>query len=115
MKRLEDYIQFQICQYLRQNNIFFFHVPNGAKRSAAEGSRLKALGLIFGIPDLVLCFPQGRTVFIELKTEKGRKSDKQDIVHERLSKMEFHVLTIQTDCHLEAVRQVSEIVQKYSA
>lgn len=115
MKRLEDYIQFQICQYLRKVGVFFFHVPNGAKRSPAEASRLKALGLISGIPDLVLCFPQGRTVFIELKTGKGRKSEAQNIVHERLSKMEFHVLTIQTDCHFEAVRQVSDLVQKYTS
>lgn len=114
MKRLEDYIQFQICQYLRSVGIFFFHVPNGAKRSATEASRLKALGIVSGIPDLVLCFPKGRTVFIELKTEKGRKSETQYLVHDRLSKMEFPVLTIQTDCHLEAVRLVQEIVQKYS-
>ena len=37
------------------------------------------MGLKAGVPDLVLEFPQGKMVYLEIKTDKGRLSDSQKI------------------------------------
>lgn len=59
------------------------HVPNGGKRSRAEGGKLKAAGAVAGFPDWLILH-SGRALLIELKTEKGRVSPAQIEVHQRL-------------------------------
>jgi len=56
-----------------------FHPPNGGKRSARTGAKLKAMGTKPGVPDVVLPVPrQGYgALFIELKTPQGRMSESQ--------------------------------------
>lgn len=71
----------------------FFSVPNEGIRSPKFASRLKAQGLIGGVPDLVL-LTKGRAVFFELKAEKGRLSEKQKLVINNLEKEEFKVYII---------------------
>ena len=48
-----------------------------------RGARLKAMGLHPGWPDLQLVF-RGCYIGIELKSEKGRLTDAQKAMHERL-------------------------------
>lgn len=63
---------------------FFFHVPNGGRRSFTEGARFKAMGVKAGVPDLEIIH-QGRAYWIELKREKGgRTSDAQVAIHAEL-------------------------------
>lgn len=80
----EEQIQRAIVQWARLQlipEVIFFHVPNGEKRSLATGARLKAMGVLAGVPDLVLmwggidCHP--RILFVEVKTPKGRVSRAQ--------------------------------------
>jgi hypothetical protein len=54
-------------------------IPNGGARSAVTGARLKAEGVVAGMPDLVLlCARCGRhALFIEMKTKRGRVSESQ--------------------------------------
>lgn len=56
-----------------------FAVPNGGRRDAVTGSKLKAEGVLAGVSDLILL--QRTTKFgallIELKTRTGRQSDIQ--------------------------------------
>lgn len=40
-------------------------------RSAAAGALAKRMGMLAGIPDLMIIRPLGRVVFIEVKREKG--------------------------------------------
>lgn len=107
MKHIEDQIQFACCQWLRANKITFFHVPNGGYRNKQEASRLVALGVVAGVPDLVILFPDKKVLFVELKRAKGITSKLQKLFHEKLVKMEFPVLVIQTDDPLEAVQILS--------
>ena len=55
------------------------HIPNGGNRDAIEGRHLKQQGVKPGVPDLhlpVACGPY-HSLYIEMKTEKGRTSDAQ--------------------------------------
>jgi hypothetical protein len=47
---------------------------------------LKAEGAMAGMPDLMVCMASGgyHALFIEMKTEKGKLSDTQKIVHAQL-------------------------------
>jgi hypothetical protein len=58
-------------------HIIVFHVPNGGLRTKAEAARLKWIGVLAGVLDLVLVLPDGRCAFWETKTPRGRLSDDQ--------------------------------------
>ncbi len=56
-----------------------FAVPNGGRRDAVTGARLKAEGALAGVADLILLMPS-RTygaLLIEMKTPRGRQSPAQ--------------------------------------
>lgn len=56
-----------------------FAVPNGGKRDAVTGARLKAEGALAGVSDLVLLKPNRfyHALLIEMKTQKGVLSENQ--------------------------------------
>lgn len=113
MKRIEDYIQFQCAQWLRENDILFFHVPNGGNRSKSEGARFKAMGVLAGVPDLVILLPNAVTLFIELKTKKGSLSKAQKLLHPKIKTLGFHLEVIQTDCHQTAIQTLKALVEHH--
>ena len=51
----------------------FFHCPNGEYRSPRTAGRLKAMGVLPGIPDLVLMPPSGPDHFMEFKLPRRPK------------------------------------------
>lgn len=57
----------------------FFHVPNEGKRGKLEAIRLKAMGVVAGIPDLILAW-RGRIYGFEVKTDTGAQSDNQKAI-----------------------------------
>lgn len=54
---------------------WLYHCPNGGSRNKAEASKLKAMGVKSGVPDLMLPIKRGgySGLFIELKKIKGGK------------------------------------------
>ena len=56
------------------------HVPNQGARTGRFGFNLKRMGLKPGFPDLFLFVPVGQFagLALELKSEKGKLSDKQN-------------------------------------
>jgi len=76
MKHEEHKIQCAIIQYLRLHKIFCFAIPNGGKRDAREGARLKREGVLAGVADIEV-WANKKTYFIEVKTEKGRQTHAQ--------------------------------------
>ncbi len=53
-----------------------YHVPNGEKRDPITAAKLKASGVVKGVPDLEFHFWK-RTFFLECKTPEGRLSPEQ--------------------------------------
>lgn len=76
----ESVLQFEIFTY--HWNTFpdergqLFHINNKSS-NRIEGNRMKALGVIPGVSDMVFFAQNGKVYFIELKTEKGRQSAPQ--------------------------------------
>lgn len=54
-------------------------VPNGGRRDAVTGAKLKAEGVTAGVSDLLLLVPSGgfHGLCIEMKTPQGRQSEAQ--------------------------------------
>jgi hypothetical protein len=62
------------------HNVFWFHPANGGKRSWSEGKSFKAMGVVAGVPDIIII--KGGEVFgLELKSTSGRSSPSQRLVH----------------------------------
>lgn len=57
----------------RYPGVLIFAIPNGGHRSKATAARLKAEGVVPGVPDL--CIPEWM-VFIEMKRRKGGRLSK---------------------------------------
>lgn len=77
--------------YARRTGIaesLLFAIPNGGRRDAVTGARLKAEGVRAGVPDMFLAVPRKNApgLFLELKKQKGgRVSGNQKNVHEALT------------------------------
>lgn len=71
--------QVTVIQYCDCKRIPVFHIPNGGSRNTREAAHLKRQGVRPGIPDL--CIPVARgayhSLYIEMKTLKGRATDNQ--------------------------------------
>src|SRR5512139_1200800 len=89
----EEQIHKQVVAELRvraKPDVVFWHTPNDAKRTPGNANRLKAMGMVPGVPDLILC-RNGETFFLEIKSAKGRLSDNQEHFHARLAATGFNV------------------------
>jgi hypothetical protein len=95
----------QHLQWRAAPGAFAFHVPNGGARSKAEASILAGLGVVAGVPDLIVC-KDGRFYALELKADGGKLSPAQRGTHER---MRAAGATIATSYGLdEALRQLED-------
>ena len=73
------------CVYSRHApHLVMYHIPNGGRRDAITGARLKAEGVVAGVPDIFLAVPrQGfHGLYVELKRQKGGslESSQEDII-----------------------------------
>jgi len=75
----EELEQVTLINYIRKKykKLIIFSIPNGATlkgnthQRARQMNSLKASGLLVGTPDLCLLLPNGKSVFIEMKRQKG--------------------------------------------
>jgi hypothetical protein len=85
-RRPEQQIQRAVIDHLRWRavpGVFTFHPANGGWRSAVEAAIFKSLGVVAGVPDIIIIHG-GRCYGLELKSVNGRLTDVQRIAHERL-------------------------------
>lgn len=82
----EDEFQKAVAIYLKFNGALWFHCPNGGSRNAIEASKLKAMGVLPGVPDcMILDARHGFSgLAIELKVGKNKPSEHQIAVTDRL-------------------------------
>lgn len=77
--RPEDQIQRAVLAHLRARGapgLFAFHVPNGGKRRPIEAAIMKGLGVVAGVPDLIIIH-KGKVFGPEIKTEEGKATEVQ--------------------------------------
>lgn len=102
-RQSEDNTQIAIVKYLREvlpADALVAHVPNGGKRSIAQAARFKAMGVVAGIPDLIVLVPVGRAIFFEVKRpagvnqRKGSESVSQLAMRFKLNGLGFDCATV---------------------
>lgn len=83
--------QIKLAEYLDMKGYLWCHVPNGGKRDAKTGSKMKRQGVKPGVPD-VLIFDIPRYnwngIAIELKRSNGRPSDVRETQKKWLGELE---------------------------
>jgi len=97
MKHEEEHIQCDFIKWFRMQypSELIFAIPNGGKRNMLEAVRLKRQGVIAGVPDLFIAKSNEKYngLFIEMKSEKGKKSPNQIAISNTLEikgyKVEF--------------------------
>lgn len=97
----ETSLHLQVAKYLRRAwpaHLPWWHTPNGEKRArklrtkadgtvvsySPEGGKLKAMGALAGVPDLIFIMPDRQIAFIELKKPTGDLSDEQITFRDRV-------------------------------
>ena len=63
--------------------VFYFHPANGGYRRPSEAKALAGLGVVAGVPDLII-IRNGVAYCLEIKSEGGRLSPAQRQCHEAL-------------------------------
>ena len=72
-----------------------YHVNNGGQMTGAKGNKLKAMGVVAGVPDLEFHFWK-RTFFLECKTPNGTISKDQVKIHNVLDEHGFRVFVFRS-------------------
>jgi len=83
---LEQQIHKALWQHITTRpapGLFAFHPANGGYRSRTEAAIFAGLGVVPGVPDLILIH-DGQTYGLELKADRGRLSPAQTECHARL-------------------------------
>ena len=75
--------------YQINGNGLIFSVPNGGSRHILEAKTLKETGQMAGVADLIILKPNGITLFVEVKVEKGVQSEVQSIFENKVKKLGF--------------------------
>jgi len=73
--------------YKLRPEIVRYAIPNGGLRNVRVAQKMKAEGLQPGMPDLGFAMEDGRTSWIELKTDKGALSSYQIGIRHKLEKL----------------------------
>ena len=100
MNKAEERIQQEIFTYhwntYPEERKLLFMVNNNPKNKI-DGARLKSLGLVAGVSDLIYVNPRDcKVYFVELKTPKGRQDPEQIIFENKVTALGFKYLLIRS-------------------
>jgi hypothetical protein len=77
--QLEAQLQRAVVEHLRlraRPNVLWLHCPNGERRDAITGAKLKRMGVLAGAADLLL-WHRGNSFALELKSPGNRPTEAQ--------------------------------------
>jgi hypothetical protein len=87
----EDQIQEALVAQLQwgklRAGVVFFHVPNGGKRDKRTAAKLKRMGVLPGVADLIFLWATGmipRVLFLELKAKGEGLSKEQRLFRDNV-------------------------------
>ncbi|MBI1425800.1 MAG: hypothetical protein GC149_20435 [Gammaproteobacteria bacterium] len=86
------------------------HPPNEGKQKPQYRMKQIKAGMKTGEPDCIIYLKGGKTIFIELKTDRGSLSAAQKKRHAELRALGFDVYTVKAATPAEAVRKVARIL-----
>lgn len=88
MKEQEHNIQVSCVTWFRYQypQYLIWAIPNGGQRNAVVAAKLKAEGVLAGVPDLFIAVSRGSYsgLFVEMKAGKNKPTDEQTDVMQRL-------------------------------
>ena len=96
-------------------NLLIYAIPNGGQRNAIVAAKLKAEGVLAGVPDLHIPVPSGEyhSLYVEMKNgKKGVLSDKQKEVIECLRSQGHKVVVCRSVDEFE--KEIKEYFKNYS-
>ena len=112
----ESEIQIACNDYLNYLNKYYvfrhFHVANEGKRSIYLHAKMKKMGLRSGCPDLIIEYPVGKLLYIELKNEKGQLSQSQKLWKIQSSALNTPHFIIKGTIK-QCLEQLVDIIDKY--
>lgn len=75
-----------------------FAVPNGGRRDAATGAKLKEEGVLSGVADIIFLKPNRfyGGLLIELKTPKGVQSDSQKLWQSKITEDGYKYIIVRS-------------------
>jgi hypothetical protein len=89
--------------YANRGLLTFCHVPNGERRDRATAGRLKAMGTMPGVADLLVWTQGGGHFAIELKAGAGKLSPAQTAWHGTLENLGHRVYVCRSVDDVERV------------
>lgn len=75
-------------QYALKPELEIRAIPNGGYRTRTTAMSLKAEGVKAGTPDLVICLPQGKVGWLEMKTAIGSLSQEQKNFRDKVRRLD---------------------------
>ena len=94
----ENKIQQEIVQYYRANHYgkgIIFSVPNERTGGYVAMKPLLLTGLLSGVSDLIIV-EQGRVLFVEVKTDIGRQSEKQIRFEKQITELGYKYFLVRS-------------------
>ena len=112
-KSLHTAILNELRNYLHLKKLSYFPNLEGARRDKRQQVAAMLHGMRAGRPDIEIFLSNGRTVFIELKTSRGRLTDKQKQIHQELDDLGHDVRTIYAPDAVSAIKSLHKILCEY--
>jgi len=91
-------------------DLILFAIPNGGKRGIKTASKLKLEGVLSGTPDIQILLPNGKSVFIEMKKQKGGRLSPAQIDFINKSQSLGHTVIVANGCN-EASKKFIELLK----
>lgn len=90
-----------------------YHIANEGKRKVQYRIKLKKMGFRSGAPDLVVEYPKGKIIYIELKNELGRLSESQKLWQMQSAILKTPYFVVKGNME-KCLTEVANIIKKYA-